>query len=319
MELSQFCDFHTDSVMLDLRKLETEDLERRRGQSQGIGEFDLAYVSLFDQYGKYDDKEDYNALIHRAVKSITEGARFHVVRNREDLEHPGPKALLHIEGLNVVTSSEDLGRIDELWDMGVRSMGPIYSPENLLGGGNAVDENIGLQLLGRDAIERILSVGMILDVAHCNQKTMEGVLDLDTPVGRLHYTHGALLNDRNADFVNHQRALMVEHAERIIGKGGLIGLSPTRYFFRDIEHVGDQILQLGQDNDFRSVCIGTDFGGLPSADHLLPEIGNYRELVDNLGDRLTDQRGINEAELVRIFRDNILRITEAALPEAEAA
>lgn len=65
----------------------------------------------------------------------------------------------------------EIDRIDILYGLGVRQLGITYSEANSLGCGLKEAEDGGLTVFGRQCVERMNKVGMLIDVSHCGPKT----------------------------------------------------------------------------------------------------------------------------------------------------
>ena len=74
-----------------------------------------------------------------------------------------------IEGAQCIENEVD--RIDILYGLGVRLLGVTYSESNALGNGLKEDNDGGLTMFGRECVERMNKVGMLVDVSHCGPKT----------------------------------------------------------------------------------------------------------------------------------------------------
>ena len=74
-----------------------------------------------------------------------------------------------IEGAACIENEVD--RIDILYGLGVRLLGVTYSESNALGNGMKEDNDGGLTMFGKQCVERMNKVGMLIDVSHCGQKT----------------------------------------------------------------------------------------------------------------------------------------------------
>ena len=74
-----------------------------------------------------------------------------------------------IEGAAPIENEVD--RIDILYGLGVRQLGVTYSESNALGNGMKEDHDGGLTMFGKQCVERMNKVGMLIDVSHCGQQT----------------------------------------------------------------------------------------------------------------------------------------------------
>ncbi len=74
-----------------------------------------------------------------------------------------------LEGAAMIEN--ELDRIDLLFGLGVRAMGITYSESNALGSGLRETRDGGLTVFGREAVERMNRVGMLIDCSHCGDQT----------------------------------------------------------------------------------------------------------------------------------------------------
>ena len=123
---------------------------------------------------RYDTVKDARRAYDQAIDCILD-IRYrknrNIIETKSGLNAPGPKTVLHIEGLNTVVTDGDLPRLTNLWDKGIRSLGSIYAHENTIGGGNEVDPGTGLKPMGEKIVLEAMRLGMAIDLAHYNRKT----------------------------------------------------------------------------------------------------------------------------------------------------
>jgi len=77
--------------------------------------------------------------------------------------------IVSIEGAAMIEN--ELDRIEILYGFGVRSLGVTYSEANALGSGLKEDRDGGLTTFGREAVERMNKVGMLIDCSHAGDQT----------------------------------------------------------------------------------------------------------------------------------------------------
>lgn len=125
-----------------------------------------------------------------------------------------------IEGCDYLKDENDL---DELYELGLRAILPVWNEKNKFGSGNRSSE--GLTLLGEKLIKKAIDLGIIIDVSHANKQTFNDILDVieneqqkgkKVMVVATHSNVRALCNrDRNLDD---------EQLIRLKNVGGYIGL-----------------------------------------------------------------------------------------------
>ena len=156
-----------------------------------------------------------------------------------------------------VAFETDLSRLDELHRLGIRIVQPTYNRRNLLGDGCLEPANAGLSKAGVEAIERMNTLGILVDLSHCGRQTAADAIKASKkPVGFTH-TGSAALND-------HPRNRTDAELRAVAEKGGVSGIyfmpflnegkQPTAAdVIRHLEHMIDVA---GEDH----VSLGTDGG-----------------------------------------------------------
>src|SRR5688572_18360397 len=165
-----------------------------------------------------------------------------------------------------VAFESDLSRLDELYRLGLRIVQPTYNRRNLLGDGCLEPANAGLSKAGVEAIERMNSLGILLDLSHCGRQTaVDAIAASKKPVAFTH-TGCAALND-------HPRNRTDAELRAAAEKGGVSGIYFMPFLSEGrqptatdvIRHLEHMLQVAGEDH----VSIGTD-GGI-SAEVLTPE------------------------------------------------
>jgi membrane dipeptidase len=70
-----------------------------------------------------------------------------------------------------VSFETDLSRLEVFHQLGVRVIQPTYNRRNLLGDGCMEPANAGLSLAGVEAVKRMNSLGILVDLSHCGRRT----------------------------------------------------------------------------------------------------------------------------------------------------
>ena len=120
-----------------------------------------------------------------------------------------------LEGAAMIEN--ELDRIDILHGFGVRAMGITYSESNALGSGLREPRDGGLTVFGRQAVERMNKVGLLIDCSHCgDQTTLDVVEASDKPIVLSHIGARALWDSN--------RLAPDEVLTACAAKGGVIGV-----------------------------------------------------------------------------------------------
>ncbi len=163
---------------------------------------------------------------------------------------------------NSTQFGHDLERVDEFYDMGVRSAQLTYNHQNWAGAGCKELGANGLTVFGRELVERMNAKGMLIDLSHANMKTMADAIEASArPVVVSHTACRALFdNVRNTTDAN---------LKALADKGGVVGLCQMRPFmtharkgalavyFQHIAHAvkvaGAEHVAIGSDRDHRVI------------------------------------------------------------------
>jgi membrane dipeptidase len=123
--------------------------------------------------------------------------------------------VLSVEALTPIENEID--RIDVLYGIGVRCMGLVYSSSNQLGSGLQEEGDGGLTGLGKEAVRRLNDLGVIIDVAHVNDRTsLEAIEMSSSPVCITHAGAREVWNSKRMK----PDEVIIACAER----GGVIGI-----------------------------------------------------------------------------------------------
>lgn len=210
--------------------------------------------------------------------------------------------VLAVEGCDFLEG--DLDRLDALAARGVRSVQLTHYRVNETGDiQTAPPVHGGLTAFGAAAVRRMNQVGIMVDVAHCSEATVRGVVAAtDRPIL---CTHSNLLEPGHKDGA-HPRYISPEYARMVADTGGVIGgwiavlhdeglPGMIRHVFRLIDAVG-----------IDHVGIGTD---LPSGAqwHGMADFSHHPEITDRLR-----AGGLSAEETDKVCAGNWLRVFRAA-------
>ncbi len=266
-------------------------------------------------------------LLARAARENAD--RVTQVRTRADLEavERGERIGLMLSLEGVEQFGYEVWPAETFWELGVRMAGLTWNRRNPYSDGAA--ENGGLSLLGRSLVDRLVELGIVVDLAHASPAAFTEILDRvgDAPVICSHAACRAV-ND-------HPRNLSDEQLRELTAHGGLFGvmLHPLaigheqRTIERVLDHLEHALEICGSDR----VCLGGDFttrlsqvlppmpepadGLMPPG--LLPGAGieglkgpeDYPNLVDALA-----RRGFADDDIAAVTHGNLLGFLRGALP-----
>ena len=224
-------------------------------------------------------------------------------------------AMMHLEGADGIGA--DLALLDRLHDMGLRSLGPVWSRPTIFGVGvpnrfpAGPDIGPGLTDDGLRLVRRCNELGVMIDLSHLNEAGMRDVARTSrAPLVATHSNPHRL--------APHARNLTDEQLAMIRDSDGMVGVNFCCAFLRAdgrraadvpvtrvVEHLDALMDSLG---DTR-VGLGSDYDGA-----LMPEAIATAADLDALRDAMR-ARGYDDALMARLCHGNWL----AALERTEAA
>lgn len=211
--------------------------------------YGLAYKRFLNALDEYDD------MLNKA--NLTRSLNADDVEN--NFTKGEPVVIQCVEGAHFVEG--DISRIKTAYDRGLRvfcllhdndadpALGDVYTNEPKYG---------GLTDLGADVIRECERLGILVDLAHCDDETIKGALKVATKPIIITHTglNTRLGTDEQMANMMYKRLISEETAKLVAENGGVIGLwphlanSPKEY----ADNLDAMVKVVGIDN----VCIGTD-------------------------------------------------------------
>ncbi len=172
-----------------------------------------------------------------------------------------------------VLFEDDLDRLCALHQLGIRIIQPTYNRRNLLGDGCMEPADAGLSRVGKEVIEQLNALRILIDLSHCGRRSAaDAIAGSSRPVSFTHTGCDAL--------VSHPRHRTDQEIRAVADSGGITGIFVMPYLARGKQPTADDVLRhvehainvAGEDH----VSIGTD--GSLSPVELTPEfIARFRE------------------------------------------
>jgi membrane dipeptidase len=237
-----------------------------------------------------------------------------IVRTFRDLSNCLEKnilaAVLHLEGAEPI--EPDLERLEYFFERGVRSLGITWSRPNAFGSGvpfsypGHPDCGPGLTVEGKNLVTACNQLGIMIDLAHLNEKGFWDVVELSA--APLVSTHTAAHS-----LIPKARNLTDDQLKAIGDSSGVVGVifsvndlagerrpledAPASEIIRHISYIANLI---GIDH----VAFGSDFDGtkIPSQ---LGDVSNYQLLV-----RMLKDAGFSNEEIEKICWKNWFRVLD---------
>lgn len=120
-----------------------------------------------------------------------------------------------LEAASILENEVD--RVDVLYGLGIRCMGITYNEANTLGSGLTEKFDGGLTKFGRKVVERMNTLGMVIDISHCGDQTSLDVIEVsELPVM---ITHAGARKVWDSPRMKRDEVLL-----KCAEKGGVIGV-----------------------------------------------------------------------------------------------
>lgn len=245
---------------------------------------------------------------HKLEDRITASSgAMHIIRNRADVSsliaarQQGNKiigALLSLEGAHALEGVPD--NINILYNAGFRMLGLVHLFDNEMAGSSHGVDKYGLTDNGRIMVQRALSLGMIIDLAHASPQTIDEILAItNKPVIA---SHGGVRGTCDT-----ARNLADRHIRGIAATGGVIGIGLYKYATcgKTIQDTVKAMRYVADLVGIKHVALGTDFDG---ATETVVDATGLVLLTEAL-----QQSGFSENDIKAIMGDNALRVFGKAL------
>ena len=237
--------------------------------------------------------------------------RIKIIENKADLDQ-----VLNNEGMigfvllleDAMGIKKDLSNLQELYDLGLRIIGPVWNRDNQFSGGTDSDE--GLTQEGKELLAKMQTIGFALDTAHMNQNGFNESLDIFS---------GVVINSHAGIFkvTKHRRNLHDEQLVKIKEKGGVVGLPFVPEFIHSdkkeasLEHYVNHVKHAIEIIGINHIAFGSDFDGMSWPQYMkeVQDVSFFNKVVERL------QLEFSSEEVNIIAHGNWLRILEKILPE----
>ena len=263
-----------------------------------------------DRQGAVDDTLAMAAMLFRIERESA--GKFKVVRNIAELKHCLDNqimaAIFHIEGAEAI--DHKLDTLEVLYQSGLRSIGPVWSRQNVFGSGvpfsfpGSPDTGDGLTPYGKDMVRLCNQLGIMLDLSHMTEKGFWDVAKLSIKPLVATHSNVHVLSRTPRNLTNKQLGAVRE-------SDGMVGLNFAVGFLRKdggrgtdvpletmVQHIDHLVEKLGIDR----VGLGSDFDGASIPDGI-KDVSGLQNLVKALR-----KHGYGNKELKKICYQNWVRV-----------
>ena len=311
-------DAHCDTVRLFASRKKDYDFKRRNN----CGHLDLPRLKdagfLLQIFALYIEEE------YKPVGSLKRALQLldlliaNLARCRNEttviLSRPDLAALKDQQKIGVLISIEggealegEVAVLRMLFRLGIRALGLTWNQENQLavGVGNGSGGR-GLTALGRRVIRELNRLGMLVDLAHINEKGFDQALETSSKPVVVSHANARQLCD-------HPRNLSDRQLKALADNKGVIGLSFCPAFVDQhqatVDRLLDHFVHVAEIAGVDSLALGSDFDGIESVIPGLEDVSALPSLVEGLGNR-----GFSAQEIAKITSVNMLRVLAENLP-----
>ncbi len=204
---------------------------------------------------KTDNPNLFNEIFNNAFLELGKNDDiFYICKNTEDMhESVKQNKIGVIIGIEGIMQLEDTNQLRDLYDKGVRHASLTWNEVNKYAAG-LNSETEGLTLLGKEVLDTMQELGMIIDLSHLNPRSFSEVIEYVK--GPVIISHGNIKN-----ICNHIRNYTDEQLQMIKEKNGVIGICGIAPFIAS-EKDNQTVQTMVQHIDYAVKTIGIDHVGL---------------------------------------------------------
>lgn len=322
-------DTHTDTAIQYLRGYNIDSLQVNFDKMREGG-LDAVFFAIYRGQGPRDDKtlkeladwtEDHLTRFARFVESVPEAELARTPADVRRIKKEGKScAILALENGYMV--GRDLANVERFYRLGARYITLSHNNNNDICDASVRQDNPkkgfsskpewnGLSPFGREVVAEMNRLGMIIDISHTSDETVEDVLELSAaPIIASHSSARALCN--------HPRNLSDDLIRKIAARGGVVQATIYHGFVDkgdgtplDVKLYCDHVEHIRDIAGIEHVGFGSDFdggGGLEGINSALEVKNITRELM---------RRGWSDKDITLFWGGNLLRVWEEVEKVAE--
>lgn len=262
---------------------------------------------ILNQFENFHVRQLKESLITGSIWTMYSPDEFNLIEglknalNQIDMNKlPNFKVILGLEGLRNLEKVED---IDIIYNMGFRHAMLTWNEANKYATGAKSDPTRGITKEGERLLKRMQELGMIIDLAHLNEKSFYEALKIVDK--NIIYSHGLC-----KELCNHPRNLTKEQMIALKNVDGLFGLTLANNFVnenkdkQDLQHFLDHVDYAKSIMGIDNLCFGFDFMDyqpeFPNSNiYEVSDATKTHRIIDGLRNR-----GYTEEEIKKICYDN---------------
>ena len=213
--------------------------------------------------------------------------------------------LLTVEDARLL--SDDIGRLDLLYECGVRMLTLQWQGNTLTGGGYDTDDT--LTEYGKRVIKRCSELGIIPDISHANENTAKAIIEAS-----IEYGSPVIATHSNSFAVcPHKRNMTDSLFSALVQAGGIVGISLapmhlTRNMTATSEDVFSHIDHYADRHGIEHICLGCDLDGIESTPKDIRDLSE----IENIAEIML-RHNYKESYVNAVFSDNAKRYMQTYL------
>jgi len=252
----------------------------------------------------------------RVQKRIDAG-KLTVVKTSADVltgEKTVPRAVLTIEGGDCLQG--DVRQLDAFYASGVRSVCLMHYTINDIGDiCTEKPKHNGLTPFGKRVVEKMQTLGMVVDVAHAHFLTSKEIAAISSkPIMDSHTNPAPIGNPSESNDKGIRRMRSWKEMEWVAQTGGIVCTWPLRYTHEGwrretFDDWAKEIVQMKSRLGIEHVALGTDGGGMMPS--LVRSYRDYRDLPKLAG--AMEKAGLSAGDIQAYMSGNFLRVFYACV------
>jgi membrane dipeptidase len=217
-----------------------------------------------------------------------------------------PHVILSVEGATF--ADDGLKELEAAYQLGVRHLQLVHFIDNRIGDFQTEPaKHGGLTGYGREVVAECNRLGILIDLAHCTEQTVEQVLA--TTKKPVVWSHSSLQRGwfRWSSAAWTKRVLHASTARAIASGGGVVGVwALGSDVGTSVEAYTDRVLEIADTIGEAHVAFGTDMNALSQ-----PAIRNFSDLRKVV--QLMQARGVDTPRIRKIAIENYARVLTTAM------
>lgn len=327
----QYIDMHCDTLAEALvrKKATAEHLEgtmldvRRLQKSGAIAQFFAMFLPQRNEPAWFgaDEMPEAEVLMHQmyqVYQNTLQACSGYLAPARNYAEYEANRKAGKISAFLTVENAElvrgELSNVKKLYDLGVRLITLTWNDPNCLGYCHSDKKLLmqrGLTPFGREAIEYMSELGMLIDVSHLSDGGFYDVAEHAKRTGM-----PFVASHSNCRALSPATRNLTDEMIRILAEcGGVAGLNFAPAFLNAdeedrvsrIERMCDHIMHFINKGGVECVGIGTDFDGI-SGEFEIADVTGMPRLFEAL-----HKRGLSEDVIEHIAYKNVERVVRACM------